>query len=106
MTNKPVVGSLDTPNALLERYSRVQALLDKTGPEGWSYDVYKECLQIMGQETAVSRDEWAILVITGRAGEVRSDVIRKLKAGVAITEGVKGVAGKSKTKRHFWKRSA
>ncbi len=77
----------------LSRYAKAQDLLDRTGPGGWSRQVYDESLRLAsgGQGTTLSASEWELMeLFPAKKDALRADVLKTLAEG-------RDVFGKIKT---------
>ena len=111
---------LATAESQLSRYAKTQDLLDTTGPDGWSYQVYDESLRLGGgQGTSISASEWELMkLFPAKKEALRAEVLETLAEGCDVFGKIKMAIeaelrsrGKSRTanrqeRRRFWKHAA
>lgn len=74
---------LATAESQLSRYAKAQELLDRTGPDGWSHQVYDESLRLGGgQGTNISASEWELMkLFPAKKEALRAEVLETLAEG-------------------------
>jgi hypothetical protein len=68
----------------LSRYAKAQDLLDRTGPDGWSRQVYDEALRLGSGErgTSTSANEWELMeLFPAKKEALRAEVLKTLAEG-------------------------
>lgn len=111
----------------LSRYAKAQDLLDRTGPDGWSRQVYDEALRLGSGErgTSTSANEWELMELFPANKEaLRAEVLKTLAEGRDVFGKIKmainaelairaqhaqeapACGSEHKKRRRFWKHAA